>query len=184
MASGLIFLVFLPIGIPVSLIIIPFLAGRSGARSLPKNWHLTYILTVGGGWSIGLALLLFSILFLVLGPTLKIGIVEVIILAVIIVFSWGSFFIGTKSVKEPDENLVKNAEEWDQFEEEAKAPIMAEISNERNSAIDKFKNFFTDKKSKEESNATKQDKKTNKAKATSTKPKASRVSALASRRRK
>ena len=81
-------------------------------------------------------------------------------------------------------NGVEPFNQWDQFEEEVKAPILAEVSNERNSAIDKFKNFFTDKKTKEESNTTKQDKKTNKAKTTSTKPKASRVSALASRRRK
>ena len=79
---------------------------------------------------------------------------------------------------------MKNAEEWDQFEEEVKAPILAEVSNERSSAIDKFKNFFTDKKPEVTSNIEKQDKKINKPQTTSTKPKRNRVSALARRRRK
>ena len=62
MTMGLVFLIFLPIGIPMSLLVVPFLAGRNGARDLPSNWHLTYILTVGGGWSVGLVITLISLL--------------------------------------------------------------------------------------------------------------------------
>ena len=61
---GLVFLLFLPVGVPVSLIIVPFLAGRIGAKELPKNWHTTYIITVGGGWSLGLVATIFILLSL------------------------------------------------------------------------------------------------------------------------
>ena len=78
MTLGLIFLVFLPLGIPLSLIIIPFIAGRNGAKDLDNNWHLTYILTVGGGWSLGLVLSLIALLSIALGPALRINLVEII----------------------------------------------------------------------------------------------------------
>ena len=70
MTMGLVFLIFLPIGIPMSLLVIPFLAGRSGAKELPSNWHLTYILTVGGGWSVGLVIILLTLLSIALGLSL------------------------------------------------------------------------------------------------------------------
>ena len=83
MAFGLIFLFFLPIGIPLSLIIIPFLAGRSGAKELPRDWHSTFVITVGGSCSLGLVFALYMILSLSLGPALKIGITEPLILGVV-----------------------------------------------------------------------------------------------------
>ena len=86
MTMGLIFLIFLPIGIPMSLLVVPFLAGRNGARELPSNWHLNYILTVGGGWSVGLVITLIALLSIALGPALRINIAEIVIFASIICF--------------------------------------------------------------------------------------------------
>ena len=118
MAFGLIFLFFLPIGIPLSLIIIPFLAGRSGAKELPKHWHSTFIITVGGGCSLGLVFTLYLILSLSLGPSLKIGIAEPLILAVVAALIWGSFFIGVRNSTELKSEVQINEEEWDREEEE------------------------------------------------------------------
>ena len=117
MTIGLVFLLFLPIGIPVSLIIIPFLAGRTGARELPKEWHSTFIITVGGGCSLGLVFILYSILSLSLGPALKIGIAEPTIFGILITLIWGSFLIGVRNSDGVKTDLQMNAEEWDKIEE-------------------------------------------------------------------
>ena len=124
MAFGLIFLFFLPIGIPLSLIIIPFLAGRSGAKELPKDWHSTFVITVGGSCSLGLVFALYMILSLSLGPALKIGITEPLILGVVAALIWGSFFIGVRNSTELKNEVQINEEEWDKEEQE-------EISKEK-----------------------------------------------------
>ena len=118
MGFGLIFLFFLPIGVPLSLIIIPFLAGRSGANELPKDWHSTFIITVGGGCSLGLVFSLYLILSLSLGPSLKIGIAEPIILAIVAALIWVSFFIGVRNSTELKSEVQINEEEWDREEQE------------------------------------------------------------------
>ena len=118
MAFGLIFLFFLPIGIPLSLIIIPFLAGRSGAKELPRDWHSTFVITVGGSCSLGLVFALYIILSLSLGPALKIGFTEPLILGVVAALIWGSFFIGVRNSKELKNEVQINEEEWDKEEQE------------------------------------------------------------------
>ena len=118
MAFGLIFLFFLPIGIPLSLIIIPFLAGRSGAKELPRDWHSTFVITVGGSCSLGLVFALYMILSLSLGPALKIGITEPLILGVVAALIWGSFFIGVRNSTELKNEVQINEEEWDKEEQE------------------------------------------------------------------
>ncbi len=116
MAVGLIFLLFLPIGIPLSLIIIPFLAGRAGAKELPKDWHTTFIITVGGGCSLGLVFILYMILSLSLGPALKIGITEPVMLGIVVVLIWSSFFIGVRNSNGAKSETQINEEEWEQEE--------------------------------------------------------------------
>ena len=117
MTLGLIFLVFLPLGIPLSLIIIPFIAGRNGAKDLDNNWHLTYILTVGGGWSLGLVVTFIAFLSIALGPALRINLVEIVIFILLIVFTWGSFTIGVKSSKPYKTNNDRPYEdEWEKEE--------------------------------------------------------------------
>ena len=118
MAFGLIFLFFLPIGIPLSLIIIPFLAGRSGAKELPRGWHSTFVITVGGSCSLGFVFALYIILSLSLGPALKIGITEPLILGVVVALIWGSFFIGVRNSTELKNEVQINEEEWDKEEQE------------------------------------------------------------------
>ncbi len=203
MTMGLVFLIFLPIGIPMSLIVIPFLAGRNGARDLPSNWHLTYILTVGGGWSVGLVITLIALLSIALGPALRINIAEIVIFASIILFTWASFTIGVTSSKiknnnnerpyenewkkeEADEqNPESNSEESKSGSEDEKLRTMAIHKDERKSksSFQRMKDFLGN--TKEEKETKKPKKKSNKTK--NKKPKkgrGSRVSALASRRRK
>ena len=117
MALGLVFLLFLPIGIPLSLIIIPFLAGRTGGKKLPKDWHSTFIITVGGGCSLGLVFTLYILLSLSLGPALKIGLTEPLILGVVAALIWGSFFIGVRNSTELKSEVQINEEEWDREEQ-------------------------------------------------------------------
>ena len=140
MAFGLVFLLFLPIGIPLSLIIIPFLAGRTGAKELPKDWHSTFVITVGGGCSLGLVFALYLMLSLSLGPSLKIGIAEPAILALVAAMIWGSFFIGVKNSKGIKTETQINEEEWEEEEKinkqdgkestESKMAIPEEIKTE------------------------------------------------------
>ena len=188
MTLGLIFLLFLPVGIPISLIIIPFLAGRNGARELPNNWHLTYVLTVGGGWSIGLVVCLILLLSIALGPALRVNIAETIIFIVMILFTWSSFAIGVQSTRIVNAiDLNKPYEkEWNDEEKEISEFAIPEEENPDNtvSSFQKVKKFIQGNKTQEkytsEKKETKKDKKSKKA----PKEKASRVSALASRRRK
>ena len=153
MIGGLVFLIFLPVGIPVSLIIIPFLAGRAGAKELPSNWHLTYILTVGGGWAIGLVVSLFVILSLALGPSLKINVAEPLIFGMMIVFTLGSFTIGVRSTRGLPDNIDLDEEKWanegtKNSDEEQSS--MAVPDEPKESATDKLKSFFGSPKKKVE----------------------------------
>jgi hypothetical protein len=116
MTLGLIFLIFLPIGIPVSLIIIPFIAGKNGASTLSKDWHWTYIITVGGGWSLGLVATIFILLSLALGPSLQINIAEPLIFAILIIFTWLSFAIGVRSSKVMAPSIGPYEQEWEDEE--------------------------------------------------------------------
>lgn len=203
MTLGLIFLIFLPIGIPVSLIIIPFIAGKNGAAKLPKDWHLTYILTVGGGWSLGLVASIFILLSLALGPSLQINIAEPIIFAILLVFTWLSFTIGVRSAKNTVQPISPYEQEWE--EEDAKdslnndnkiddgeknpksrknkriLAIPSEKMDSKNTDMfSKVKQFIKGPGKKEI--ATKNNKKKNNGNVSTAK--ASRVSALATRRRK
>ena len=195
MALGLVFLLFLPVGIPVSLIIIPFLAGRSGAKELPNNWHWTYILTVGGGWAIGLVVGLFVLLSLALGPSLKIDVAEPLIFGMMIIFTWGSFTIGVRSAKGLPDNVDMDEGKWagetdadveiDEDENLTEMALPQDTEEETKSATDKLKSLFgrSTKKTEKPKKATRKTKKPKKSKK-APKGKPSRVSALASRRRK
>jgi len=198
MAFGLVFLIFLPIGIPVSLIIIPFIAGKNGASKLPKDWHLTYIITVGGGWSLGLVTSIFILLSLALGPSLQINIAEPIIFSILLLSTWLSFTIGVRSAKNTKEIRGIYEQEWE--EEDAldsekektnksikskknKRVIAIPNDNENNQNTDMFSKVKKFIKGPNKKITAKEDGKQNKNSDTST-TKASRVSALASRRRK
>jgi hypothetical protein len=206
MTLGLIFLIFLPIGIPVSLIIIPFIAGKNGATKLPKDWHLTYIITVGGGWSLGLVASIFILLSLALGPSLQINVAEPIIFAILIIFTWLSFTVGVRSAKNISEPLNPYEQEWEEEDEEEdknkaasngvtdnggvkpktrKNKRILAIPNDKEDKqstdmFSKVKNFIKGPEKKEKTNI--KSKETNGNKASPSK--ASRVSALATRRRK
>ena len=196
MTLGLIFLIFLPLGIPMSLIVIPFLAGRNGARDLPDNWHLTYILTVGGGWSIGLIVTFLALLSIALGPALRINIAEIVIFASIILFSWASFTIGVTSSKINTINSKDRPYEKEWNEEEETTEDVSEDEDLRTMAItsekgnvssfQKMKDFLSggDDEKNESQNITKGKKKAKNTNKKAKKGKASRVSALANRRRK
>ena len=192
MTMGLVFLIFLPLGIPMSLIIIPFLAGRNGARDLPNNWHLTYILTVGGGWSIGLVVTFLALLSIALGPALRINIAEIVIFASIILFTWASFTIGVTSSKINTTNNKDRPYEKEWNEEETNEEVtededlrgMALTSEEKNvSSFQKMKEFLGSSNDEKQS-LPKGKKNTKNTKKKAKKGKTSRVSALANRRRK
>ena len=188
MTLGLIFLLFLPVGIPISLIIIPFLAGRNGARELPNNWHLTYILTVGGGWSIGLVVCLILLLSIALGPALRINIAETIIFIVMILFTWSSFAIGVQSsriVNAIDLNRP-NEDEWkDEETEISELAVPKDKKPDRTvSSFQKVKNFIQGSKTQENKPSGKREIKKSTKPKKAPKSKTNRVSALASRRRK
>ena len=195
MTMGLVFLIFLPIGIPMSLLVIPFLAGRSGAKELPSNWHLTYILTVGGGWSVGLVIIFLTLLSIALGPALRINIAEIVIFASIILFTWASFTIGVTSSQIKTINKERPYEdEWKEEEdksidsrngknetEESHLRTMAVHKDKKknsNSSFQKMKEFLSGPAVDEGINDEE------KSKPKSAKGKESRVSALANRRRK
>ena len=198
MTMGLVFLIFLPIGIPMSLLVIPFLAGRSGAKELPSNWHLTYILTVGGGWSVGLVIIFLTLLSIALGPALRINIAEIVIFASIILFTWASFTIGVTSSQIKTINKERPYEdEWKEEDakeeksidsgngtnetEESHLRTMAVHKDKKknsNSSFQKMKEFLSGPAENEVNNDEE------KSKPKSAKGKESRVSALANRRRK
>ena len=197
MTMGLVFLIFLPIGIPMSLLVIPFLAGRSGAKELPSNWHLTYILTVGGGWSVGLVIILLTLLSIALGPALRINIAEIVIFASIILFTWASFTIGVTSSQIKTINKERPYEdEWK--EEDAKEDKSIDSGSETNGTEENLRIMAVHKDKKKNSNSSFQKMKEflsgpavnevindeENIKPKSAKGKESRVSALANRRRK
>ena len=198
MTLGLVFLIFLPIGIPMSLLVIPFLAGRSGAKELPSNWHLTYILTVGGGWSVGLVIILLTLLSIALGPALRINIAEIVIFASIILFTWASFTIGVTSSQIKATNKERPYEdEWK--EEDAKEDKSIDSRNGKNETEEShLRTMAVHKDKKKNSNSSFQKMKEflsgpavnevindeENIKPKSAKGKESRVSALANRRRK
>ena len=187
MTLGLIFLLFLPVGIPVSLIIIPFLAGRNGARELPNNWHLTYVLTVGGGWSIGLVVCLILLLSISLGPALRINLAETIIFIVMILFTWASFAIGVQSsriVNAIDLNRPYEKEWKDEEKEISELAVPDDETTDNTTSFQKVKNFIQGNKTQEKKSPEKRETKKNTKPKKATKGKASRVSALANRRRK
>ena len=173
---GLVFLLFLPVGVPVSLIIFPFLAGRIGAKELPKNWHTTYIITVGGGWSLGLAATIFVLLSLALGPALRINTVEPIIFGLLITLNWISFAIGVNSSKGSIQDVDIYQTEWEEEDSSDEETEMAVKQEKKVSASEKLKEFY---KTSKKADAEKKEKQQNKKKNLS-----SRVGALASRRRK
>ena len=187
MTLGLIFLLFLPVGIPVSLIIIPFLAGRNGARELPNNWHLTYVLTVGGGWSIGLVVCLILLLSISLGPALRINLAETIIFIVMILFTWASFAIGVQSsriVNAIDLNRPYEKEWKNEEKEISELAVPDDETTDNITSFQKVKNFIQGNKTQEKKSPEKRETKKNTKPKKATKGKTSRVSALASRRRK
>ena len=173
---GLVFLLFLPVGVPVSLIIFPFLAGRIGAKELPKNWHTTYIITVGGGWSLGLVATIFVLLSLALGPALRINTVEPIIFGLLITLNWISFAIGVNSSKGSIQDVDIYQTEWEEEDSSDEETDMAVTQEKEVSASEKLKEFY---KTSKKADAEKKEKQKNKKKTLS-----SRVGALASRRRK
>ena len=118
MALGLVFLLFLPIGIPISLIIIPFLAGRAGGKELTHDWHSTFIITVGGMCSLGFVFIFYLLLSVSLGPSLKIGIAEPTIFGIIVSLIWGSFLIGVKNSEGKKTDIQMNTEEWNKIEQD------------------------------------------------------------------
>ncbi len=174
---GLVFLLFLPVGVPVSLIIFPFLAGRIGAKELPKNWHTTYIITVGGGWSLGLVATIFVLLSLALGPALRINTIEPVIFGLLITLNWISFAIGVNSSKGSIQDVDIYETEWEEEESSDREAEMAVTQEQEISASEKLKEFYK---------SSKKDKAEKKSKQTKTKGKtiSSRVGALATRRRK
>ena len=173
---GLVFLLFLPVGVPVSLIIFPFLAGRIGAKELPKNWHTTYNITVGGGWSLGLVATIFVLLSLALGPALRINTVEPIIFGLLITLNWISFAIGVNSSKGSIQDVDIYQTEWEEEDSSDEETEMAVNQEKEVSASEKLKEFY---KTSKKADAEKKEKQQNKKKNLS-----SRVGALASRRRK
>ena len=173
---GLVFLLFLPVGVPVSLIIFPFLAGRIGAKELPKNWHTTYIITVGGGWSLGLVATIFVLLSLALGPALRINTVEPIIFGLLITLNWISFAIGVNSSKGSIQDVDIYQTEWEEEDSSDEETETAVTQEKEVSASEKLKEFY---KTSKKADAEKKEKQKNKKKTLS-----SRVGALASRRRK
>ena len=204
MTMGLVFLIFLPIGIPMSLLVIPFLAGRNGAKNLPSDWHLTYILTVGGGWSVGLVIILITLLSIALGPALRINIAEIVIFASIILFTWASFTIGVTSskIKKTDNERPyesewekENAEEQknqkstsegtknDSKEKDLRTMAVHTEKQKDKNTLQRMKDFLGTEKEEKETTKSKGENDKNKNKKTK-KGKGSRVSALANRRRK
>ena len=193
MTMGLVFLIFLPIGIPMSLLVIPFLAGRNGAKDLPSNWHLTYILTVGGGWSVGLVVTLIMLLSIALGPALRINIAEIVIFASIILFTWASFTIGVTSSKIKNNNNERPYEsEWekedakenqDSKDKDLRTMAVHTEEQKNKSSFEKMKDFLGAEEKEKESKKPKRESHKKKTKKT-IKGKENRVSALANRRRK
>ncbi len=122
MAAGLLFLVILPLGIPLALVVAPFLAGRAGAQQLPRNWHAFFVLTVGFGWAVALLLALLLGLSRLAGPSFALGTIEPILLLLMLASVTGSFALGVRSAPGLGERVALDVA-WDALEEEQRAAV-------------------------------------------------------------
>ena len=134
MAMGLLFLVILPLGIPLALVVAPFLAGRAGAQQLPRNWHAFFVLTIGFGWAVALLLVLLLGLSQLAGPSFALGTIEPVLLFLMLASVTGSFALGVRSAPGLGERVTLDVA-WDALEEEQRAavPETAEIDSETTS---------------------------------------------------
>ena len=145
-----------------------------------------------------------ALLSIALGPALRLNIAEIVIFASIILFTWASFTIGVTSSKIKNTNNERPYEsEWEKEEAEEQNNLETESEESKNdsedenlrtmavhndkqkstSSFQRMKDFLGNTKKEKETKKPK--KKTSKAKTKKTKKgKGSRVSALASRRRK
>ena len=135
MAMGLLFLVILPLGIPLALVVAPFLAGRSGAQQLPRNWHAFFVLPIGFGWAVALLLVLLLGLSQLAGPSFALGTIEPVLLFLMLASVTGSFALGVRSAPGLGERVTLDVA-WDALEEEQRAavPETAETDSETTSA--------------------------------------------------
>ena len=135
MAMGLLFLVILPLGIPLALVVAPFLAGRAGAQQLPRNWHAFFVLTIGFGWAVALLLVLLLGLSQLAGPSFALGTIEPVLLFLMLASVTGSFALGVRSAPGLGERVTLDGA-WDALEEEQRAavPETAETDSETVSA--------------------------------------------------
>jgi len=135
MAMGLLFLVILPLGIPLALVVAPFLAGRAGAQQLPRNWHAFFVLTIGFGWAVALLLVLLLGLSQLAGPSFALGTIEPVLLFLMLASVTGSFALGVRSAPGLGERVTLDVA-WDALEEEQRAavPETAETDSETTSA--------------------------------------------------
>ena len=122
MALGLLFLVILPLGIPLALVVAPFLAGRAGAQQLPRNWHAFFVLTIGFGWAVALLLALLLGLSRLAGPSFALGTIEPILLLLMLAAVTGSFALGVRSAPGLGERVALDVA-WDALEEEQRAAV-------------------------------------------------------------
>ena len=131
MAMGLLFLVILPLGIPLALVVAPFLAGRAGAQQLPRNWHAFFVLTIGFGWAVALLLVLLLGLSQLAGPSFALGTIEPVLLFLMLASVTGSFALGVRSAPGLGERVTLDVA-WDALEEEQRAavPETAETDSE------------------------------------------------------
>ncbi|MEE3192049.1 MAG: hypothetical protein VX267_01020, partial [Candidatus Thermoplasmatota archaeon] len=122
MAMGLLFLVILPLGIPLALVVAPFLAGRAGAQQLPRNWHAFFVLTIGFGWAVALLLVLLLGLSQLAGPSFALGTIEPVLLFLMLASVTGSFALGVRSAPGLGERVTLDVA-WDALEEEQRAAV-------------------------------------------------------------
>ena len=135
MAAGLLFLVILPLGIPLALVVAPFLAGRAGAQQLPRNWHAFFVLTVGFGWAVALLLALLLGLSRLAGPSFAIGTIEPILLLLMLAAVTGSFALGVRSAPGLGERVALDVA-WDALEEEQRAAVPETAETEETAPAD------------------------------------------------
>ena len=122
MALGLLFLVILPLGIPLALVVAPFLAGRAGAQQLPRNWHAFFVLHTGFGWAVALLLALLLGLSWLAGPSFALGTIEPVLLFLMLASVTGSFALGVRSAPGLMERVALDVA-WDALEEEQRAAV-------------------------------------------------------------
>ena len=135
MAAGLLFLVILPLGIPLALVVAPFLAGRAGAQQLPRNWHAFFVLTVGFGWAVALLLALLLGLSRLAGPSFALGTIEPILLLLMLAAVTGSFALGVRSAPGLGERVALDVA-WDALEEEQRTAVPETDAAEETAPVD------------------------------------------------